>query len=126
MPYLRQLLQEGVTIVPVISIEQYNSEEQQIKKKLPELLNHCDSPIPCVMVTYFDAVRHDNPEALDLRSLLANMFWNDWDRTNHVLLCSPPESITATFVLHYIETEGFIPPYEETWKDQQDLRYWVC
>ena len=125
MPYLGQLLQEGVTIVPVISIEQHNSEGKDFTGKLPDLLNHHDSPIPCVIGTYFDAIREENPEALDSRSLVASMFWDDWNRASDVLLCSPIESIAATFVLHYIDTKHFIPPYEEVWQDEGDLRYWV-
>ena len=126
MPYLGQLLQEGVTVVPVISIEQQNSENREFTTKLPELLKYCDSPIPCVIGTYFDAIRHENPEALDSKRWIARMFWDDWNRSSDVLLCSPAESITATSILHYIDTEGSIPPYEESWKDEEDLRYWVC
>lgn len=124
MPYLGRLLQEGVTIVPVISLEQHHSENPEITKKLPELLNHCDSPIPCVIGTYFDAIRHD-PKAPDSKHLVASMFWDDRNRSSDVLLCSPVESIAAAFVLHYIDTEGSIPTYEEVWKDEGDLRYWV-
>lgn len=126
MPYLGQLLQDGVTVVPVISMEQHHSEEKDFTGKLPELLNHRDSPIPCVIGTYFDAIRQENPEALDSRSLVASMFWDDWNRASDVLLCSPAESITATFILHYIDIKGFIPPYEEVYKDEGDPRYWVC
>lgn len=124
MPYLSQLLQEGVTVVPVISIGQHFSESEQITSKLPELLNHCDSPIPCVIGTYLDAIRGEDAEALDERGV-ASMFWDDRSRSNDVLLCSPAEGVTATFVLHYIDTKGSIPPYEEVWKDEGDLRYWV-
>ena len=131
MPYLGQLLQKEVTIVPVISIEQHYTEGEGITEKLPELLNHLDSPIPCVIGTYFDAIRHENPEALDSKRMVASIFWDDRNRSGDVLLCSPAESITATSVLDYMNTEGSIPPYEEVWKDEKegdegDLRYWVC
>ena len=126
MPYLGQLLQEGVSIVPVMSIEQHSSEGKEITGKLPELLNHHDSAIPCVMATYLDAIRHQDPEALGSKREVAKMFWDDWNRSDGVLLCSPTESITATFVLHYIETKGSVPPFEEVWKDEGDLRYSVC
>jgi len=126
MPYMGQLLQEGVTIVPVISIEEHASESPRITEKLPKLLIHRDSPFPCVIGTYFDAIRQGNPEALDSKRPVASMFWDDRKRSSDVLFCSPAESITATFLLHYVSTEGCIPPYEETWKDEEDLRYWVC
>lgn len=126
MPYLGQILQQGVTIVPVISISAHFSENIQITKKLPELLIRCDSPIPCVIGTYFDAIRQGDPEALDSKRVVARMFWNDRNRSGDVLFCSPVESVTSTFVLHYINTKGSIPPYEETWKDEEDLRYAVC
>ena len=125
MPYLGQLLQEGVAIVPVISIERHSSEGRGITGKLPKLLNHRDAAIPCVIATYLDAIRHEDPEAPGSKREVAKMFWDDRNRSSDVLLCSPAESITATFVLHYIDTKGSIPPFEEAWKDEGDLRYWV-
>lgn len=76
--------------------------------------------------TYLDAIRGENPEALDSKRGVASMFWDDRSRSGDVLLCSPAEGVTATFVLHYIDIKGSIPPYEEVWKDEGDLRYWVC
>jgi len=112
-------------MVPVISIAQHISESKIFTGKLPELLSHYDSPIPCVIGTYLDAIRDETPEALDQREV-ANLFWDDRSRSSDVLLCSPAEGVTATFVLHYIDTKGSVPPYEEACKDKGDLRYWVC
>ena len=126
MPYLGRLLQEGVTIVPVISIEEHFGEGENITEKLPELLIHRDSPIPCVIGTYFDAIRNGDPEALDSKSVVASLFWDDRRRSSDVIFCSPIESVTATFVLHYLNTKGSAPSYEEAFENDQDLRYWVC
>ena len=117
------MLEEGVIFIPVISVVQDASETDKITRRLPDLLHRLDSPIPCVIGTYFDAIRDKDPE--DTRGLKAVMFWGDVNKSNDVLLCSPVEGISAKFILDYIESHASKPPSEDVWKAQSDERYWV-
>jgi len=112
-----------VIFIPVVNVEEDESELDDITRRLPDLLNRFDSPIPCVIGTYLDAIRGGDLEAVC--GLLAGVFWEDMNKFNDVLLCSPVEYVSAKFVLDYIENHGSKPPFEDVWKEQLDPRYWV-
>jgi len=75
------------------------------------------------MGTYLDAIRGGDPDPT--RCLIADMFWEDMDKSNDVLLCSPVEGISAKFILNYIEVHASKPPSEDIWKELSDAKYWV-
>ena len=121
-PYLSQLLEEGVIFIPVINVEQ--DSEDNVIKRLPDLLHRFDSPIPCVIGTYLDAMHGHNLERAC--SLWAGVFWGDMSKGNDVLLCSPVGRVSAKFILNYIENHASKPFFEDMWKEQLNPGYWVC
>ena len=116
------MLEEGVIFIPVINLDQ-DATEDNITKLLPDLLNRFDSPIPCVIGTYLDAIRDDDLKAVC--SLLAGKFWGDMGKSSDVLLCSPVESVSAVFTLDYIANHASKPSFEDVWKEHSDPGYWV-
>lgn len=121
---MTRLLEEGVILIPVISANQDPTESDIVKRRLPDLLNRLDSPIPCVIGTYLDAVKSDQSE--DARKDTALTFWGDKSKSDDVLLCSPVWYISAKFVLHYISNHASKPPTEDVWDKHSDPRYSVC
>jgi len=110
-----------VILIPIISMVQDTMESVKITERLSELLQRLGAPIPCVIGTYLDAVPRKDIE--HTRRLTALKFWEDEDKSNDVLLCSPVGSTSAKFVLHYIDNHASKPPFEDVWAEKSDARY---
>src|SRR5258706_2900743 len=75
------------------------------------------------MEKYLDAIQDEELESV--RCLTAGMFWEDMNRSNDVLLCSPVDGLSAKFILNCIQNHACTPPSEDVWKEQPNPKYWV-